>query len=105
MTLNWQDIGVLMRARLWLMAFHQGQMGRWNFALMLFAAITLTLVSLAGFLSFRGRSWGIPSAPPNFKVGYGVIGIIILLAVVFPLFGVSLLFIGLGTYLFKRINN
>jgi len=105
MTLNWQDIGVLMRARLWLMAFHQGQMGGWNFALMLFVAVVLTLISLAGFFSFRGRSWGIPSAPNNFKVGYGIIGLIVLLAIVFPLFGISLLFIGIGTYLFKRINN
>jgi len=102
--LGWKDIGVLMQARLWLMAFHQGQMGGWNFALMLFIAIVLVIISLAGFFSFRERSWGIPSVPENFKVGYGVIGLIVLLALVFPLFGVSLLFIGLGTYLFKLVN-
>lgn len=104
LTLGWKDIGVLMRARLWLMAFHQGQMGYWNFVLMLFVAIILTLVSLAGFFSFKARSWGIPSAPDNFKVGYGVVGAIVLLAIVFPLFGVSLLFIAVGTYVFKLVN-
>lgn len=104
MVLGWGDIGVLMQARLWLMAFHQGQMGGWNFALMLFVAIALTVVSVAGLFSFRARSWGIPSAPDTFKVGYGVIALIVLLAVVFPLFGFSLLFIFLGTYLFAVLN-
>ncbi len=103
-TLYWQDIGVLMRARLWVMAFHQGQMGYWNFLLMLFVAIGLAVISVAGFFSFKARSWGIPEAPNNFRVGTGIIIIIVLLAIILPLFGFSLLFIGLGTYLFKVIN-
>ena len=104
MELGWSDIGVLMRARLWVMAFHQGQMGDWNFILMLFVAIALTVISVAGLLSFRARSWGIPSAPDNFKVGVGIITSVGVLAVLFPLFGMSLLFIALGTFLFKKIN-
>ncbi len=104
LTLNWEDIGVLMRARLWVMAFHQGQMGCWNFLLMLFVSIALTLISIAGFFSFKGRSWGIPEAPKNFKIGIGVIVAIVLLAVILPLFGVNLFFITLITYLFKVIK-
>lgn len=102
--LDWDDIGVLMQARLWLMAFHQGQMGGWNFALMLFVAIVLTVISITGLLSFKARSWGIPSAPTNFQVGLGVLLLIALLAIVFPLFGVSLLFIFVGTYIFDRLQ-
>lgn len=104
MELGWKDIGVLMRARLWVMAFHQGQMGKWNFAIMLFVAIMLTLISIAGFFSFKGRSWGIPSTPDNFKVGLGVLILVVLLALILPLFGISLLCIALGTYLFKLVN-
>jgi len=104
MELGWKDIGVLMRVRLWVMAFHQGQMGKWNFAIMLFVAMMLTLISIAGFFSFRGRSWGIPSTPGNFKVGLGVLILVVLLALILPLFGISLLCIALGTYLFKLVN-
>lgn len=100
--LGWGDIGVLMQARLWLMAFHQGQMGGWNFALMLLVAIVLTVISIAGLLSFKARSWGIPSAPTNFNVGWGVLLLIALVAIIFPLFGVSLLFIFVGTYIFDK---
>ncbi len=104
LALHWRDIGVLMQARLWLMAFHQGQMGGWNFALMLFVAIALTAVSLAGFFSFKARSWGIPAASSNFKAGFGVLIAIAVLAVIFPLFGISLVVIVIGTYLFGIIN-
>lgn len=103
-TLGWEDIGVLMQARLWLMAFHQGQMGGWNFVLMLFISIALTIVSIAGLLSFKARSWGIPSAPSNFNVGCGVLLLIALLALIFPLFGVSLVFIFVVTYVFDKLQ-
>ncbi len=95
MSLGWSDIGILMQARLWLMAFHQGQLGSWNFALMLLVAIALSVISIAGLISFQGRSWGVPESPKNFKVGIGLVILIGLLGIVFPLFGVSLLFIGL----------
>src|SRR5690606_24465502 len=39
---NWSDVGILMRARMWFMAFHQGQFGTWNLLLMLCISILLT---------------------------------------------------------------
>ncbi len=103
MTLGWKDIGVLMQGRLWVMAFHQGQLGTWNFALMLFVAIALAIVSIAGLFSFQGRSWGVPEAPVQFKAGIGTIILIGILAIIFPLFGISLVFIFLIEQFKKRV--
>lgn len=103
MTLGWNDIGILMQARLWVMAFHQGQLGKWNFALMLLVAILLAFISIAGLLSFQGRSWGVPEAPINFKASIGLIALIIILGIIFPLFGISLLLIFLIEFFKKKI--
>jgi uncharacterized iron-regulated membrane protein len=102
---KWSDVGILMRARMWFMAFHQGQFGKTNFAIMLFVAISLFIISLAGFLSYLKRKpkgkIGVPKVSKKFKVGYGVIGAILILSILFPLFGASILLIILGEYLFK----
>ena len=94
---EWGDVGVLMRGRMWLMAFHQGQFGQWNWFLMLGIAILLLCLSIAGLLSYLKRKqkghWGIPKVPAKFKIGYGVIISIVLLGVVFPLFGLSAILI------------
>jgi len=74
---TWNDVGVLMKARIWLMAFHQGEFGGWNWWLMFFIAI----------------GWGIPKVSKQFKVGKLVVFFLILLAITFPLFGTSLGFI------------
>ena len=104
MTLNWSDVGFLMRGRMWVMAFHQGQFGDWNFYLMLFVAIVLTLVSLAGGISFFSRSWGIPTVPKNFTIGYGVLLALIILGILLPLFGLSIILIILSTIFLKKTN-
>lgn len=94
---TWSDVGVLMRARMWVMAFHQGQFGGWNWWLMFFIAIGLTLMTIAGLFSYLYRktkgNWGIPKVSKQFTVGKIIIGCLILLAIIFPLFGVSLLLI------------
>jgi uncharacterized iron-regulated membrane protein len=94
---DWGDVGVLMRSRMWLMAFHQGQFGKWNWFLMLGIAVMLLCVSVAGLLSYLKRKqkkdWGTPKVPAKFKVGYGIITCIILLGIVFPLFGISALLV------------
>ena len=108
--LNWSDVGVLMRGRMWVMAFHQGELGTWNFLLMLFVAILLAFISIAGLLSYIYRkkpgSWSIPKTPKSFKVGYGVITIIVILGLLFLLFGASLILIFI-TNLFqnKKLSN
>ncbi len=94
---NWEDVGFLMRGRMWFMAFHQGQFGNWNWFLMLGVSIVLMLLSIAALLSYLKRKqkgkWGTPKVPEQFKVGYGIIAIIVLLGIVFPLFGASVLLI------------
>ena len=100
---NWEDVGVLMRGRMWFMAFHQGQFGLWNWGLMLGVALLLAFVAIAGLVSYLKRKesgkWGTPKVPISFKAGYGVIGIIVILGLIFPLFGASILFITLIEYL------
>ncbi|MBQ4805597.1 PepSY domain-containing protein [Aquimarina sp. MMG015] len=104
--LTWKDVGVLMRARMWFMAFHQGQFGIVNWWLILLTAITLTIMSVSAILSYllrkRKKSWGVPKVPSSFKVGYGIIILLILLSLVFPLFGASLLLILGMEYLRKK---
>ncbi len=110
--LTWSDIGVLMRARLWVMAFHQGEFGFWNWLLMLSIAILLLLMSVAAILSYLRRKpisdWGIPKVPSKFVVGKGVIIIIILLCLLLPLFGISVILIILSNqvlkYYYKKLN-
>ncbi len=95
--LTWTDVGILMRARMWFMAFHQGQFGIINWWLILLTAIALTVMSVSAILSYllrkRKKSWGVPKVPASFKVGYGIIVILVLLSLIFPLFGISLLLI------------
>ncbi|WP_452598037.1 PepSY-associated TM helix domain-containing protein [Pontimicrobium sp. MEBiC01747] len=94
---EWGDVGILMRGRLWLMAFHQGQFGQWNWFLMLSIAVLLLCLSIAGLLSYLKRkqkgNWGTPKIPGKFKVGYGIIACIVVLGLVFPLFGISAILI------------
>lgn len=102
---KWSDVGILMRGRMWFMAFHQGQFGKTNFAVMLFVAIALFIISLAGLLSYVKRKpknkIGVPKVSKKFKVGYGIIALIAVLGIVFPLFGTSVLLIILGEYFMK----
>ncbi|MDY8137445.1 PepSY domain-containing protein [Aquimarina sp. 2201CG5-10] len=94
---NWEDVGVLMRGRMWVMAFHQGEFGYWNWLLMLVIAIALAIMSISALVSYilrkRKNHWGVPKVPATFKVGYGLITIILLLGIIFPLFGISILLI------------
>jgi uncharacterized iron-regulated membrane protein len=105
---NWKDVGILMRGRMWVMAFHQGEFGAWSWWLMLLTAIALTIMSISALVSYimrkRKGNWGIPKVPATFKIGYGIMVSIGILAIVFPLFGISLLLI-IGTeYLTKKIK-
>ncbi len=100
---DWQDVGVLMRGRMWVMAFHQGEFATWNWWLMFFTAIVLAIMSISALISYtlrkRKGSWGIPKVPSTFKVGYGIIIMMSILAMMFPLFGASLLVILIFDYI------
>ncbi|MEL0651747.1 PepSY domain-containing protein [Algibacter sp. TI.3.09] len=103
---NWEDVGVLMRGRRWFMAFHQGQFGLWNWVLMLGVASLLAIVAIAGLVSYVTRKesgkWGTPKVPAAFNVGYGIVALIVVLGIIFPLFGVSVLIITLIEYIRKK---
>jgi len=94
---TWADVGFLMQGRMWLMAFHQGQFGGWNWWLMFIIAIGLTIITTAGLLSYLYRkskgSWCVPKVSKQFKVGKIILFLLAVLAIVFPLFGASLLLI------------
>lgn len=93
--LNWADVGMLMRARMWLMAFHQGQFGAWNLWLMLGVAIALTLMCIGAIVSYLSRKrkgeWGIPKHNRSFKLSSLLMVVIMFLGLLLPLFGISLL--------------
>ena len=103
---DWEDVGVLMRGRMWFMAFHQGQFGLWNWVIMLGVAVLLAFIAMAALISYLKRKqtghWGTPKVPAKFKVGYGVIVIIIILGIIFPLFGMSVLIIAFVEFLRER---
>ncbi|WP_442264645.1 PepSY-associated TM helix domain-containing protein [Tenacibaculum sp. ZS6-P6] len=94
---SWSDVGVLMKARMWLMAFHQGEFGGWNWYLMFAIAVLLTLMSTAAIFSYVFRKQKgkliMPKSPKSFKQSYGLVIMILLLGVIFPLFGISFLII------------
>ncbi len=103
---NWEDVGILMRGRMWFMAFHQGQFGTWNWIVMICVAVLLAFISIAALISYIKRKpakkWGTPKVPAQFKAGYGVIALIVLLGIVFPLFGASVLVIVLTSFFKKK---
>ena len=105
---TWSDVGFLMKYRMWLMAFHQGQFGGWNWWLMFSIAIGLTIMTIAGLFSYVYRktkeSWSVPKVSKQFTVGKIVIFFLILLAIIFPLFGISLVLITLYEYYKKEKN-
>jgi len=103
---NWEDIGILMRGRLWFMAFHQGQFGLWNWLIMLSVALLFAFMAIAGLVSYLKRKpnnkLGIPKVPVSFKVGYGILCIVVVLGIIFPLFGLSIILITLIELLLKK---
>lgn len=105
---TWSDVGFLMRGRMWVMAFHQGQFGGWNWWLMFLVSLGLTLMTIAGLLSYLYRkqkgNWGVPKVSSQFKVGKLIIFILVLLGILLPMFGISILLILLFEQVFKRIK-
>ncbi len=101
---TWDDVGAMRQTRTWLMRFHQGLFGPWNWYLMIIVSLLFFLSGMAGFVSYMLRKekndFGIPSVPASFKVGYGIIFITVLLGIFFPLFGASVVVI----YLFELLR-
>lgn len=94
---TWADVGILMQGRMWVMAFHQGQFGQWNWILMLITAFLLLAMSLSAIISYclrkRKNSLGVPKVPKKFSLGIGMCIIIGFLCLLLPLFGLSVIII------------
>lgn len=94
---TWSDVGFLMRGRMWVMAFHQGEFGGWNWWLMFAVAIGLSVMSIAGLFSYLYRkpkdSWGVPKVSSVFKLTKSAMVLIVLLSILFPMFGFSVVLI------------
>ncbi len=95
--LNWTQVGVLMELRQGFMRLHQGEYGRINLIAVLIVALTFLLATVSSLISYLLRKpkgeWGLPKAPESFNAGLPVVIIMGLLALVFPVFGASLLLI------------
>ncbi|MGS2738467.1 PepSY-associated TM helix domain-containing protein [Sinomicrobium sp. M5D2P17] len=94
---RWDSVGIMIHSRMWLMNFHQGKFGAWNFILVFLVAVLLALASISALCSYLLRkkrgTWGIPQVPPQYKAGKGIIVLIILLGICLPLFGLSIVVI------------
>lgn len=88
---HWSEVGVLMRARMWAMAFHQGQFGLWNWLLVLITAFGLLILSSSAIIAYTLRK-----KPRNYlgsqRPGHWVFYVFLaLMAILLPLFGLSVL--------------
>lgn len=94
---NWNDVGFLMQGRMWVMAFHQGHFGAWNWWLMFGVALLLTFMSIGAIVSYVLRKpenkIGIPKVSNSFKVKPVILVLLLLLGLLLPLFGISLFII------------
>jgi uncharacterized iron-regulated membrane protein len=103
---TWADVGILMKARLWAMAFHQGEFGLWNWYLMIFVAIGLFTLSMSAIISYAYRktpgTLAIPKVPEHISFGIPLIVIVVMLGILLPLFGLSVLLLFLYSKLMQR---
>ncbi len=89
--LGWSDVGVLMRGRMWAMAFHQGQLGTWNWLLVFLVTALLLALSAAAAVAWYSSQG--ERAPTRIVYPAGLIACLVVLGVLLPLFGVSVLLI------------
>jgi uncharacterized iron-regulated membrane protein len=103
---TWSDVGILMKARMWTMAFHQGEFGLWNWYLMIFVAIGLFTLSMSAIVSYAYRktpgTLAIPKVPEHISFGIPLIVIVVMLGILLPLFGLSVLLLFLYSKLMQR---
>jgi uncharacterized iron-regulated membrane protein len=96
---NWNDVGILMETRQIFMRFHQGEYGLVNWLVMLGVGLAFIVMTSAGLTSYLMRkskgNWSIPQVPPRFNVDKTLILMIIVLGLLFPMFGGSLVLLWL----------
>lgn len=96
---TWQDVGILMELRQIFMRLHQGEYGAANWWFMIVVGLAFILTTSAGLVSYlyrkRKSSWSIPQVPARFQADKVLVIMILVLGVLFPMFGASLVLIWL----------
>lgn len=97
---TWQDVGILMDLRQVFMRLHQGEYGRLNWYVLIMVSLLFFISTLASVVAYLKRkpanNWAIPKVPARFHVDKMLLCLILFLAILFPLFGLSALLIALG---------
>ena len=94
---RWDQFGVGAQAFEWGIAVHQGTQYGWtNRIVMLLGCIAIWMLAISGGVMWWKRradraGLGAPTAPPGPRVRAAVLGIVLPLAIIYPLTGLSLL--------------
>ncbi|KJG00600.1 PepSY-associated TM helix domain-containing protein [Photobacterium angustum] len=104
---SWDEVGILSHGRQIVMRIHQGELfGQANWLFMFGISVMTAILSLSALVSYCLRkpkkSLGLPKVAEDKKIGLLLWGAIVLLAVVLPMFGISLLII-LAVSLITRV--
>lgn len=90
-------------------SFHQGELYGWlNLAQNTFAALLVIILSVSGFVAWWKRKpvgkLGVPAAP-DAVLGWGMITLVVILSLLFPLVGASLIVaLALDWFVFRRLG-
>ncbi|MEX0300264.1 MAG: PepSY-associated TM helix domain-containing protein [Kordiimonas sp.] len=105
---DWGDVGILMDARQVAMRLHQGEYGSLSWWTVLIVSLLFTISSAAGLISYLIRKpvgrWGIPEVPEKWQLSSALVGIVLGLGVLFPMFGGSLVLLFLLDITKNRVS-
>lgn len=79
---------------MWFMAFHQGQLGKWNFLLIACTACVLVVMCISAIgMYFKRRNKFKIKIDASYKPKPFIVFLITVLGIILPLFGLSILII------------
>lgn len=106
--LTWQQVGILMELRQVFMRLHQGEYGKANLVAVLLIAMTFFIAILASLVSYFLRKpkgeLGLPKPPDGFKPDKLVLAVIVILALLFPAFAISVTLICIISLFLQRLQ-
>jgi len=106
--LRWSQVGIMADLQQVFMRLHQGEYGTLSLIAVLIVALTFFVATLASIISYLIRrpkgKLGLPQVPENFKVALPLIALIAMLGLLFPVFGISVVFILIVNLLISRLT-